>query len=253
MNAFQSDVPREHPSDHAPPAFGLLDIVEAFTSMRHEYRNQTMETRAVAEGLGTNVDKLDEFAVRIETAIAGMQSDSSADRAHVSQSSADENQNTAFAVRLAEIDLAVSRSIDAARRSLSNSLAANEPRVPVSAAARLKSLGPIARFFCRGFADQLDRQWQQDAASNAEQHQTTVANVVSGLAMTIDHVRRQLEKHGIERIDVVGQPFDGESMRAVEVVGSDTVASGHVAEQLSPAYRFRDRIILYADVRIARS
>ncbi len=253
MNAPQPDVPHDHTSDHVPPAFGLLDIVEAFTAMRHEYRNQTKETRAVAEGLGTTAAKLDEFAAQIVTTMAAIQKESSPDGPRASQSSVDENAISAFAARLAEIDHAVSRSIDTARRSLSSSPAANEPRVPVSATERLSSLGPVARFVCRRFAAQLDREWQQAAAANTDQQQTTIANVISGLAMTTDHVRRQLEKQGIERIDVVGQSFDGELMRAVEVVDSDTVPPGHVVEQLSPAYRFDDRIILYADVRIAQS
>lgn len=253
MNAPQPDPAHDHTPHQVPPKFGLLDIVEAFTAMRHEYRNQTKETRAVAAGLGTTAAKLDEFAAQMELAIAAIPKEPSPNGPLVRQSSVDENASTAFAVRLAEIDHAVSRSIDAARRSLSSSQAANEPGAAVSATERLSSLGPVARLFCRRFAAQLDQQWQQAAAAKNDQQQTTIANVISGLAMTADHVRRQLEKQGVERIDAVGQPFNGEWMHAVEVVDSNSVPPGHVVDQLSPAYRFEDRIILYADVRIAQN
>lgn len=253
MNAPQPDQPDDHMSDHVPPEFGALDIVEAFTALRHEYRNQTKESRAVAEGLQTTSAKLDDFAARIEASMDAIQNDSSAGRSRTGHSPLDGNQSSKFALRLAEIDLAVSRSIEAASRSLANSLGTGEARVPVSAADRLGTLGPIARFFCRRFAEQLDQQWQHDAESNTEKQQTTIANVISGLAMTTHHVRRQLEKQGVERIDVIGKPFDGEFMRAVEVVESATVPPGHVVEQISPAYRFDERILLYADVRIAQS
>lgn len=257
MNALHPDQPDDdsqyHAPDHAAPTFGALDIVEAFTALRHEYRNQTKESRAVADGLVTTSAKLDESVARMETSIAAMQNASAADRSRSSGGAGDEDPSSKFALRLAQIDLAVSRSVEAAGRALANIAVDDESKRSVSATDRLASLGPLARFFCRRFAEQIDQESQQEYKSNAENQRTTISNVVSGLAMTTQHVRQQLEKQGVERIDVTGKPFDGEIMRAVEVVESTTVPPGHVVEQLSPAYRFHNRILLYADVRIARS
>lgn len=253
MNAPQSDTAVNPISENDEPAFSILDVVEAFTAMRHEYRNQTKESRVVADGLGSTAEKLDEFARRIENSIAAMQDSVAQERSQFSQSASIESRNTAFAVCLAEIDNAVSRSIEAASRSLSKSEVSESGREIVSATEQLQSLGPIRRFFCRPFAAQLDMQYQQAAGAVATEQQSKLSTIVAGLSMTADHVRRQLEKQGVQRIDVQGKPFDGELMRAVEVVESDTVPPGHVAEQLSPAYQFENRVIRFADVRIAQS
>lgn len=253
MNALHPDQPDDHAADHAVPTFGALDIVEAFTALRHEYRNQTKESRAVADGLVATSAKLDEFVARMETSISAIQNAPAPDRLRSDHSAGDEDPSSKFALRLAQIDLAVSRSVEAASRSLSNIAVDNESKIPVSATYQLASLGPLSRFVCRRFAAQIDEQLQRESESHVEKQRTTISNVVAGLAMTTQHVRQQLEIQGIERIDVTGKPFDGEIMRAVEVVESTTAPPGHVVEQLSPAYRFRNRILLYADVRIARS
>ncbi|TWT67107.1 nucleotide exchange factor GrpE [Allorhodopirellula solitaria] len=252
MNAPPGNASGDSTTEDIPPTFGLLDVVEAFTAMRHEYRNQTKETRAVAERLGSTSEKLDAVGERIEAVVAATQNKASTSRSGDDPSTTDENLGSVFALRLAEIDHAVSRSIDAARRSLCTNPDTAPARAPVSATDYLGSLGPITRFFCRRFAHQLDQQRQHEAQPKLGTEQATIENVVAGLAMTTDHVRRELKKHGVERIDVLGQPFDGEAMHAVEVVDSDAIPPGHVAEQLSPAYRFGERIIRYADVRIAR-
>jgi len=246
-----------------PPQFGLLDVIEAFTAMRHEYRNQTKESRDVAEGLNTTTTKIDEFTDRFEKATRELQAsvasslNNGSNKTSNSASSSDsagegKKQAARFAVNLAEIDHLVSRSVDAATRVLSPARVDSEAAETVSATDRLGSLGPIARFFCRQFAQQLDRDLAADANRRDELRQASLAAVTSGLSMTADHLRRRVADQDIERIDVIGKPFDGNLMRAVEVVESTDVPPGHVAEQLSPAYRFDGRVILYADVRLAR-
>jgi len=42
-------------------------------------------------------------------------------------------------------------------------------------------------------------------------------------------------------------------MTAVEAVARDDVSPGHVAVQLTPAYRWHDKIIRYAEVHVAAS
>jgi molecular chaperone GrpE len=69
--------------------------------------------------------------------------------------------------------------------------------------------------------------------------------------MLQERVSRLIRDAGVERIDVTGQPFDGSLMNAVESVSSDDCPGGHVVLQLSPAYRWRETIIRYAEVNVS--
>lgn len=62
-----------------------------------------------------------------------------------------------------------------------------------------------------------------------------------------------MERTGLSRMDVLGQPFDPEWMRAVESVEADGVPPGAVAEEVRPGYVLGDTVLRPADVRVARS
>ena len=71
--------------------------------------------------------------------------------------------------------------------------------------------------------------------------------------MLHERVSRLVRDAGVERIDVTGKPFDGRLMNAVDSVSSDDYPGGHVVLQLSPAYRWRNAIIRYAEVNVSSS
>ncbi len=64
-------------------------------------------------------------------------------------------------------------------------------------------------------------------------------------------LRRMIQDQAIERLDVLGRPFDAELMRAVGSIASTDCPAGHVAEQFSPAYRWQGQLLRFADVRVA--
>lgn len=74
-----------------------------------------------------------------------------------------------------------------------------------------------------------------------------------GLNMVLTRHRRLMHEHDIHRLDVLGQPFDASTMHAIGTVASHEYPPGHVAEQLSPAYRWQGQLIRFADVRVAGS
>ena len=57
---------------------------------------------------------------------------------------------------------------------------------------------------------------------------------------------------GIQRIDVLGQPFDGTTMNAIGTLETTEVPAGHVADQISPCYVWKDGVLRFADVRVAQ-
>lgn len=73
----------------------------------------------------------------------------------------------------------------------------------------------------------------------------------------LEALHRQLldavRKAGLEAVDApAGQPFDPHLHEALEMVDTDTVADGHVVEQLQRGYKLRDRLVRPAMVRVAR-
>ncbi len=65
-------------------------------------------------------------------------------------------------------------------------------------------------------------------------------------------MQRALDQHGLERIACVGAPFDPESMEVAEVVRDPERGATEVIDEVRPGYRWRGRLLRYAQVRVAR-
>lgn len=81
---------------------------------------------------------------------------------------------------------------------------------------------------------------------------TALADAAQGLELLLVRTRRLMEQAGVERIDVMHEPFDAERMRAVDVGADDDVQAGHVAEQYRPGYLLHGAVLRPAEVRVAR-
>ncbi len=60
------------------PQFGALDIVEAFTAMRHEWRGQTKESRELSAQIGAAVAAFQSLEAKILTSVAKSRADDAA-------------------------------------------------------------------------------------------------------------------------------------------------------------------------------
>ena len=73
----------------------------------------------------------------------------------------------------------------------------------------------------------------------------------------IDLIYRQfqdaLQKIGVQPIPAVGQPFDPRVHEAVEMVDSTEVPDHHVFDELQRGYKYKDRLLRPAMVRVARN
>ena len=75
---------------------------------------------------------------------------------------------------------------------------------------------------------------------------------MQGFELLLARVRRQMQQCEIERVDVLRQIFDAETMNAIDVIDVPAVPSSHVAEQLRPAYLWRGNLLRCAEVRLAK-
>lgn len=226
----------DHQQSDSVPEFGLLDVIEAFTAMRHEYRGQTRETRDLAAAIRDAADQIGQIETRLA---AGSSANSGAQENHLA---------ARLVESLIEVDLHLSRAADAAtqyERSLSD--ADDSPQSNV-VHDLFRQLNPIARWFCRSFHRRLQQRFNEIAErKRAEGNPTT-----EGLTLLAARVRRLLEDRQIDRFETTGQPFDAERMTAIDAVAAEGQPSGIVLEQLSPAYQWQGRLVRYAEVRVAK-
>ena len=79
-----------------------------------------------------------------------------------------------------------------------------------------------------------------------------LAAAVTGLQMSERRIERLVGDVGLEAVKALGQPFDPETMEAVEAVAVPGRPPGTVIEELRRGYRWRGRVFRYAQVRVAK-
>lgn len=217
--------------DEAVPRFGVLDIVEAFTAMRHEWRGQTKETRLLADQIQQAVTNIEALESRLLASATDVGSDESSEVKQLVQ-------------HIVETDHQLSRAIAA----ISQSEAIRRRRDAADDAAvqrHFAGMNAVARWFARPLLSFITEQ-------RTVQRQMTENASIEGLNLVLARLRRAMTEHAIERLDAEGQPFDADTMRAIGTVESTDCAAGHVVDQISPAYRWQGRLLRYADVRVAK-
>ena len=78
------------------------------------------------------------------------------------------------------------------------------------------------------------------------------AAAADGYAMSLRRMERILPTMELEPQACVGEPFDPDTMEAVEVVGDSGEPAGTVIEEVRPGYLWRGKVIRFAQVKVAR-
>jgi len=103
---------------------------------------------------------------------------------------------------------------------------------------------PLARDLLT-VVDNLGRATEHARASGG------VPSVVEGLDLVLQAATEALERHGVTRVEAVGQVFDPSIHEALVQVASDEVPANHVVEQFAPGYRLHDRLLRAAQVSVS--
>ncbi len=91
-----------------------------------------------------------------------------------------------------------------------------------------------------------------DRALEAVETATDAGSLRQGVEMVAGQLRRILEGDGLSRIEALNQPFNPEEHEALAVEERADVPENHVAAVMLPGYRFRDRVIRPAMVKVAK-
>jgi molecular chaperone GrpE len=75
----------------------------------------------------------------------------------------------------------------------------------------------------------------------------------NGIELIYRQLQDALQKSGVQAVESVGQPFDPRFHEAIEMVDSAVIPDHHVLEELQRGYKYKDRLLRPAMVRVARN
>ena len=243
------------------PLLGAIDIVEAFTSLRHELKLQVRSGRELQQALDGRLhhieQRLDEQVAlvnRIESMPAAPQilASSGGDLRLVAES-------RQLAEALAEIEENLQRAVETLGAPLAAT--AQPPASPlaellvqfdqtVAAASWLgKRLARPLLARLRGLIESGLREPTRTIADPARERLEVSGR---GLELLLQRVHRLIVAVSeLERF-LQRQTLHAEIMLVIDIVSTDSVPSSHVAEQLRPLYLWQGQVLKCANVRLAK-
>ncbi len=79
------------------------------------------------------------------------------------------------------------------------------------------------------------------------------SQLYKGVKLIRDKMLKKLESKGIERVELLGHPFDPQLAEAVDLeVTADATQDGRVTELVRPPYRLKGKVIRAGKVKVAR-
>ncbi len=230
MNDFD-----EVTQEASPPKFGLVDLVDAFTAFRHEYRSQVRQSRAATETLEAVAQQIERFSARLESHATESQDNAAP------QGNADDSQ-TRLPLLLIDFDIQWTRAMEATIRH-DDLLRSQHDAEAAEFQAAVAALSPLRRWMARPLIRRLE--------ANRSAQQRPASAIGDGLTILLTRLRQLLDDNRIQRIETQGQPFDSSLMRSIGTVVDSSVPAGCVAQQFTPAYRWDGEVLKFADVRVA--
>lgn len=217
-------------TEPAAPQFGLLEVIEAFTAMRHEFRTQSREHRPLADSITTAADSIRRIESTLDEKLAA---------------AAGETDAQSLLEIIIDLDISLQRAADATANRIVES--ESQQTELVNSVRRLfDQSGWMGRWFGKRFFNNVIQTIQ--ANDNPKPDSTA-----DGIRMLVVRLRRMMAEKGVQRTQTLGQPFDAETMKAISTVASDNVSVGSVAEEISPAYFYQTRLVRFAEVKVAKA
>ena len=78
------------------------------------------------------------------------------------------------------------------------------------------------------------------------------SKLAGGVELTHRQMLDTMKGFGLERLEVVGKPLDPTLCEVIQIVEDSTLEDGTVAEEFIPGYRFKDRVIRTAKVKVTK-
>lgn len=215
--------------------FGIIDLVEEFTALRHELKLQTKSGRGLIEQTETT-------AAALRQAIDQFRS------VEPREAQAVWTAARGLAEALADLDEALARGereIDRARRQIAD----ESIRELETSIVRLFRGQPwIRRRFLRAYHLQVIETLRRESQTREEAFNA----FLEGYGLIQKRLRRAMASEQVVHIVCEGKPVDPELMTVLELVEEPGKEPGTVARELRRGYTWRGRVIRFAEVQAVR-
>lgn len=120
-----------------------------------------------------------------------------------------------------------------------------------------REVGDMSKYAVTGFARDLVsvienlQRAVESVPGELKQSQPAVASLATGVEMTLKELLGVFERHGIARIDPLGQKFDHNYHQAVAQIEGTDAEPGTVVQVLQAGYIIHDRLLRPAMVGVA--
>ncbi len=221
----------------APSAdVGLLQVVEAFTALRHELKLQTKSARGLEEVVQAALAGLDKSVAQFQAVQAR-------------ETQAAEQAAKPLVLSLIELDEALERGAKAIAL-IDRRIADRAPQELLEALdRRFAGLSVWRRWLSAGWHHAARQVCQQHTA---ETHARMFSALMDGYQLICTRLQRTLAEHQIRRIECVGHPVDPTRMMVVELIDDPQVAPETAVAEFRPGYTWRGAVVRFAEVRAVR-
>jgi molecular chaperone GrpE len=215
--------------------FGLIDLVEAFTALRHEVKLQTKSGRGLCQQLETAIGALRQAGEQLRSVEPKEAQAVWAAGKAMAEALADLDEALERGQR--EIEKAQQRFVDASARALESDL---------------QKLGTGHGWLGRRAHEAYQREVMNVVRNAGWVPHDVFNSLLEGYGVIQNRLRRTMASEAIERIVCLGNPVDPERMTVIEVVDCARGEPGTVVKELRRGYTWNGRVIRYAEVQAAR-
>ncbi|WP_425617837.1 nucleotide exchange factor GrpE [Anatilimnocola sp. NA78] len=221
----------------APEEFGLYQLVEAFTTLRHEVNLQTRSSRGLE-------DQTKALLPALQQALDALRA------IEPQEARAAWNAAKPLALALAELDESLQRGREQTERAVATLQANSESNTLARLDAAYAQQSWLTRL-CHGrYFQRLRAELVVQQAPS--QRSDLLAALVDGYRLIQKRLAQSLQVAGISRIRTVGQLVDPEQMVVLEVVDSERYPAETVCEEIRSGYLWKGRLLRCAEVRATR-
>ena len=232
-NVYQADTkPVEGESVKArpiesEPQFGLLDMVEAFTAMRHQWRTQSKQNRDLVQSIQDSTALLTRIDSTLDQKLSATTGDSEVRK---------------LVSLVIDLDISLTRAVDATSESM---LETKKTQRLLNVRRSYEQSGFFSRMLGRKVYQRIVDALQSESHEESD-------STIEGLRLLHSRLRRMMSEQNLTRVETVGKVFDGETMKAISAIESDRADSGFVVQEISPAYFYNGQLVRVAEVRVAK-
>ena len=94
--------------------------------------------------------------------------------------------------------------------------------------------------------------WRRWTTELREKSDSSVKALLDGVEITERALLNALEKHGVKRIEPIGQKFDPNRHQAMYEAENASVPAGHIAQVIQAGYLIGDRVLRPALVAVSK-